>query len=64
MDATVPALPPRHLDITKKNTLQREIKYFVETNLCKLCVVLRSHVLRVVCPHQGYRSATPIATTV
>ena len=38
-----------------------EIEYFVETHLCKLCVTLRSRVLRVVCPHQGYRSATPLA---
>ena len=28
-----------------------EIKYFVETHLCKLCVILRSRVLRVMCPH-------------
>ena len=41
-----------------------EIEYFVETHLCKLCVILRSRVLRVVCPHKGYRSATPLATTV
>ena len=27
-------------------------------------MILRSRVLRVVCPHQGYRSATPFATTV
>ena len=27
-----------------------EIKDFVETHLCKLCVILRSRVLRVVCP--------------
>ena len=25
-----------------------EIEYFVETHLCKLCVILRSRVLRVV----------------
>ena len=41
-----------------------EIEYFVETHLCKLCVILRSRVLRVVCPREGYRSATPLATTV
>ena len=41
-----------------------EIEDFVETHLCKLCVILRSRVLRVVCPHEGYRSATPLATTV
>ena len=29
--------------------------YYVETHLCKLCVILRSRVLRVVCPHEGYR---------
>ena len=28
-----------------------EIEYFVETHLCKLCVILRSRVLRVVYPH-------------
>ena len=28
-----------------------EIEYFVETHICKLCVILRSRVLRVVCPH-------------
>ena len=28
-----------------------EIEYFVETHLRKLCVILRSRVLRVVCPH-------------
>ena len=28
-----------------------EIEYFVETHLCKLCVILRSRVLRVMCPH-------------
>ena len=40
------------------NTLYRmkihpscEIEYFVETHLCKLCVILRSRVLRVVCPY-------------
>ena len=27
-----------------------EIEDFVETNLCKLCVILRSRVLRVMCP--------------
>ena len=27
---------------------------FVETHLCKLCVILRSRVLRVVCPHRGF----------
>ena len=41
-----------------------EIEYFVETHLCLLCVILRSRVLRVVCLHYGYRSATPLATTV
>ena len=39
-----------------------EIKYFVEIHLCKPCVILRSRVLRVVCPQYGYRSATPLAT--
>ena len=28
-----------------------EIEYFVKSHLCKLCVILRSHVVRVVCPH-------------
>ena len=28
-----------------------EIEYFVDTHLCKLCVILRSHVLLVACPH-------------
>ena len=28
-----------------------EIENFVETHLCKLCVILRSRVLRVVCTH-------------
>ena len=28
-----------------------EIEYFVGTHLRKLCVILRSRVLRVVCPH-------------
>ena len=28
-----------------------KIKYFAETHLCKLCVILRSRVLRVVCSH-------------
>ena len=27
-----------------------EVKYFVETHICKLCVILRLRVLRVVCP--------------
>ena len=28
-----------------------EIEYFVETHVCKLCVIFQSRVLRVVCPH-------------
>ena len=28
-----------------------EIEYFVETHLCKLCVILRSRVLLGACPH-------------
>ena len=28
-----------------------DIEDFVETHLCKLCVILRSLVFRVVCPH-------------
>ena len=39
-----------------------EIEYFVETRLCKLCVILRSRVLLGVCPHYRYRSATPLGT--
>ena len=31
-----------------------EIEDFVETHLCKLCVMLRSRVVRVVSPHEGY----------
>ena len=48
-----------------KNTLQLWDRRFCRwTHLCKLCVILRSRVLRVVCPHEGYRSAAPLATTV
>ena len=28
-----------------------EIEDFVETHLCKVCVILRSRALRVACPH-------------
>ena len=35
----------------KKNKNTCEIEDFVETHLCKLCVILRSRVSRVVCPH-------------
>ena len=28
-----------------------EIEDFAKIHLCKLCVILRSRVLRVVCPH-------------
>ena len=28
-----------------------EIEDFVKNHLCKLCVIVRSRVLRVVCPH-------------
>ena len=34
-----------------KNTLSCGIEDFVETHICKLCVILRSRVLPVVCPH-------------
>ena len=37
-----------------------ETEGFVETRLCKLSVILRSRVLRVVCPHEGYRSRLPL----
>ena len=37
---------------------------FVEIHLCLLCVILRSRVLRVACLHHGFRSATPLTTTV
>ena len=40
------------IDIIKiKKHSSCEIEHFVETHLCKLCVILRSRVLRVVCPH-------------
>ena len=41
-----------------------EIEDFVETHLCKLCVILQSRVLVGVCPQLGYMSATPLATTM
>ena len=28
-----------------------DIEDLIETHLCKLCVILRSRLLRVVCPH-------------
>ena len=34
--------------IKKKKRSSCEIEYFVETHICKLCVILRSRVLRVV----------------
>ena len=34
----------------KVHSTSCEIEDFVETHLCKLCVILRSRVLRVVCP--------------
>ena len=37
-----------------------EIEIFVVTHLCKLCVILRSRVLRVVCLYSGYTSVTPL----
>ena len=38
--------------IIKKNIHSScEIEDFVETHLCKLCMILRSRVVRVVCPH-------------
>ena len=41
----------RRIRIKVKMHSSCEIEYFVETHLCKLCVILRSRVLRVVCPH-------------
>ena len=41
-----------------------EIEYFMEIQLYKLCVILRSRVLRVVCIQKGYRPATLLATIV
>ena len=40
-----------HTGITIKIQIHSscEIEYFVETHLCKLCVILRSRVLRVLC---------------
>ena len=47
------------LDITqKKKHSSCEIEAFVETPLRKLCVILRSRVLRVVLRREGHRSAT------
>ena len=37
-----------------------EAEYFVETNLCKLCVILRSRVLRVVCPMKDIGRRLPL----
>ena len=31
-----------------------EMEDFVEPHICKLCLILRSRVLRGVCPQQGY----------
>ena len=45
------------LDYTSKNIIKIKIHFscviedFVETHLCKLCVILRSRVSRVVCPN-------------
>ena len=38
------------------------VERFVETHLCKLCMILRNRELRVVCSRLGYRSATPLGT--
>ena len=45
-----------------ENTLSCEIEDFVETHLCKLCVILRWRVLRVdnVCPHYYYNSSNTL----
>ena len=37
--------------LKKKIHSSCEIEYFFEIHLCKLCVILRSRELRVVCPH-------------
>ena len=52
------------IQIKTHSSCEIEDEDFVETHLCKLCVIPRSRVLRVVCPHSGYRSATPLGTTV
>ena len=52
------------INIKMHSSCEIEYDYFVETHLCKLCVILRSSVLRVVYPQYRYRSATPLATTV
>ena len=48
-----PACTGSEYEHTKKMKIHSscEIEYFVETYLCKLCVILRSRVLRVVCSH-------------
>ena len=51
--------------IIKKKLHSPAVKSKVmETHHCKLCVMLRSRVLLDVCPHRGYRSATPLGTRV
>ena len=40
-----------------------EIEDFVETHLCKLCVILRSRVLRVVCLISPFTTANPFLGT-
>ena len=37
--------------MTVKKRSSCKIEGFVETHLCKLCVILRSRVLLGVCPH-------------
>ena len=41
-----------------------EIENFVETHRCKLCLILWSRVLKILCPHWGHRSVTPLVTIV
>ena len=45
-----PVERPRYIIKIKMHS-RCEVEYFVETHLCKLCVILRSRVLRVLCPH-------------